>query len=51
MGETYSSHPQIVFFITSIKDSTEPQNLVTFLQFNEANKTILNIKMTIFNLS
>ena len=31
MGRADSTHPQIVFFITSIGDAAEQQNLTTFL--------------------
>ena len=33
-GEANSAHPQIVFFITSIRNATEPNNLVIFLKLN-----------------
>ena len=29
-GQAESTRPQIVFFVTSVRDVTEPQNLVTF---------------------
>ena len=33
-GRPDSTRPQIVFFITFVRDATEPQNLVNFLKFD-----------------
>ena len=42
-------HIEIVFFITSVRDTAEPQNLVTFpFSQNLMDNKILNMKMTNF---
>ena len=47
MGGGDSALLQIVFFITSVRDEAEPQNLVTFPK-NLIDNNILNMEMTNF---
>ena len=47
-GGADSARLQTVFFITSVRDDAEPQNLVTFPKLQLMENRILNMKMTNF---
>ena len=47
-GRGDSTRPQIVFFITFVRDAAEPQKVVTVFMDNLMDNKILNMKTTNF---